>query len=382
MKTACIVSEYNPFHNGHKYQIDVLKKEYDAVLAIMSGNFVQRGGIAVTDKWTRAKTALLNGVDLVIELPVCYSLNTAERFSYGAVFIADSTGVADCLCFGSEYGEIDEFIKSAELLNNEPLEISEKISGFMKEGLSYPVARERAYDGFIKNELLNNPNNILGLEYVRALKKINSKIIPKTIKRIGAGYNETGYTGEFNSATGIRELMMSGKDYRKFMPESAWEVIESSVKFYEDELFDILKFAAITGGLSQIEEINDVSEGLENKIYRAIKEGKSFFEVAELIKSKRYTMSRIRRILFSIILDLKKDMSAENPQYIRVLGMNDCGKKLLKEMKEKATLPVIIKTADFSSPMLSKDILATDVSYLSTKEKTLGMDFLTSPVII
>ena len=214
------------------------------------------------------------------------------------------------------------------------------------------------------------------------LKKLNSKITPKTIKRIGAGYNETGYRGEFNSATGIRELMFSKKDYKQFMPENAWEIIENSVRFSEDELFCILKYLAILGGPLKIKDINDVSEGLENKIYKAIKEGESFSHTEELIKSKRYTMSRIRRILFSLILDLKKDMSYENPQYIRVLGMNECGKEILRGMKDKATLPLVIKTADFSSPMFSKDILATDISYLSTKDKKMGMDFLTSPVMI
>ncbi len=379
MRIACIVSEYNPFHNGHKYQIDTLKKEYDAVVAIMSGNFVQRGEIALCDKWTRAHSALLNGVDLVIELPVCYSINSAERFAYGAVAIADKMGVIDALCFGSEAGEISDFVTAAELLNNEPKEVSQKISELMDKGINYPQAREKAYKGHINSELLSKPNNILGLEYVRALKKLNSKIEPKTIKRIGAGYNEIGYVGEFNSATGIRECIKNREEYKQFLPKSAYELTDKAEKFSEEALFDVLRYAVMTLGTQKLKDINDVSEGLENKIYKAVLDAKSFSEALDIIKSKRYTMSRIRRILYSVILGFKKE--EKEPEYIRVLGMNCLGREILREMKEKSCLPIVVKTADFSSGMLDKDIFATDIAYLTTTKK-IGMDYLTPPITV
>lgn len=379
MKIAAIISEYNPFHNGHKYQIEMLRKEYDAVIALMSGNFVQRGGIAVCDKWTRAKLALLNGVDLVIELPVGYALNTAEKFAEGGVKIIDKMGVVDCICFGSEHGATDDFYSAAKFLNNEPGEVSLKINQFMSEGMSYPSAREKAYEGVIDTGLLKSPNNILGLEYVKALLLINSKVKAKTVKRIGAGYNELDYSSKFTSATAIRELMKNNRDYSLYMPQNAWDIIKNAEFFCEEKLVNILKYTVISRGKEYIKEINDVNEGLENRIYEAVKKGETLEEISEHIKSKRYTMSRIRRILFSVILDIKKEWT--EPEYIRVLGMNGTGKAILKEMKEKSELPVVIKTADFSSPMLDKDILATDIAYMTINKK-IGMDYLTSPVIV
>jgi len=379
MKITAIISEYNPFHNGHKYQIEVLKKEYDAVVSVMSGNFVQRGGIAVCDKWTRARTALLNGVDLVIELPVVYALNTAEKFAEGGVRLIDKMGVIDTLCFGSESGKTDEFYSVAELLNNEPEEASEKISMFLEKGMSFPAAREKAYEGIINTELLKGPNNILGLEYVKALKKINSGVTTKTIKRIGAGYNDIDYSSEFSSATAIRELIKKDGDYKKFVPENTVEILKNAEQFSEEKLLNILKYAVLTKGTEYIKNINDVNEGLENRVFEAVRKENSFDEIANRIKSKRYTMSKIRRILYSVILDVGKEF--KEPEYIRVLGMSETGKNILKEMKKKAELPIVTKTADFSLEMLDKDIFATDISYMTINGKV-GMDYLTSPVMV
>lgn len=381
MKIAAIISEYNPFHNGHKYQIDMVKKEYDAVIAVMSGNFVQRGGLALCDKWTRAKTALLNGVDLVVELPVIYALNTAEKFASGGVKIIDRMGVVDGIFFGSENGDITDFYRVAQILLNEPEAVSEKIARLMREGYNFPTARELAYDGMIDKSFFSKPNNILGVEYIKALLTEKSDIEGKTIKRIGAGYNDIRVNGGFASATAIRELIKNGEDYREHMPESAWEIIKNAPKFSSDMLLNILKYSVISGGREYIAGINDVSEGLHNKIYDAVREGQSLDEIAGLIKSKRYTMSRIRRILYSVILRIGKENP--EPQYIRVLGMNGTGKKILKMMKDSSKLPIVIKTADFSSPMLEKDIFATDVAFMTLeKESKMGMDYKVSPVII
>lgn len=379
MKIAAIICEYNPFHNGHKYQVEKLKEEYDAIVAVMSGNFVQRGSMAIRDKWTRAEMAIKNGVDLVIELPVSYAVNTAEKFAYGAVSLVDAMGVVDTLSFGSESGDIDEFYRAAEILNNEPKEVSEKIRELLTMGECFPKAREIAYEGHINQDILKTPNNILGVEYVRALLKLNSKVKAETIKRIGSGYNEEEFSGNFSSATAIRSAIENGADYKDAVPKSVIEILNSTEGFSEENLYNLLQYKVLTGGVEFIKNINDVSEGLENKIYRAVKDSKTFLEAEEKIKSKRYTLSRIRRILVSIVLGIEKEFYV--PDYVRVLGMNKRGQEILKEMKKISDLDIIVKTADFDKDMLKKDILATDIAYLTVNGE-MGKDYKTSPVIM
>ena len=207
MKITGIIAEYNPFHNGHKYQIEEAKKFSDAVVVIMSGSFVQRGSIAITDKWTRAKVAAENGADLVLELPVIYSLNTAQRFAKGAVEILDRTNVIDYLCFGSESGNVDELTKVADMLINEPEDVSEKIKKFIAEGISYPAARQKAFRGLIDEEILSSPNNILALEYIKALIEIESSIEPVTVKRYGTDYHDEFAKNGIASASAIRSMI-------------------------------------------------------------------------------------------------------------------------------------------------------------------------------
>ncbi len=381
MKIAAIICEYNPFHNGHKYQLEQVKSEYDAVIAIMSGSFVQRGELAIFDKWTRAKTALLNGVDLVIELPVCYALNTAERFAYGAVRIADATGVCDALCFGSESGNIDELLSAAELLNNEPAEISFKIQSLMNNGVSFPAAREKAYLGEISGDLLSEPNNILAIEYIKALKRLNSNIKPTTVKRIGARYNETDHIGTYNSASGIRELLKQGEDVAGFLPENTTEILKNAPQYRTENLFSAMKYAIISAEEEFLANINDIREGLEHRIVAAAKGSGNYNEMLDTIKTKRYTMSCIKRILLSVLLKLDKETASAAPEYLRILGMNELGKNILKEMKQKSALPIISKTADFSARQLECDILATDIASIASGEE-LGKDYKRSPIVI
>ncbi len=380
MRIAAVISEYNPFHKGHKYQIDMLKKEYDAVISIMSGNFVQRGELALCDKWSRAEMAIKNGVDLVIELPVCFSLSTAEKFAYGGVYIANACGVVDALCFGSESGEIQEFIDAAKILLEEPQEVSDEIQKLLKSGMNYPSARSEAYKKLIPDDLLSMPNNILGIEYTKALISLSSEIKPMTIKRIGAGYNETDYTGKLNSASGIRKAIKEGISISEFMPENALEILDKSLIFSNEKLFKFLKFMIISNNNINLANINDIREGLENRIIEGIKKAESLDELLEIIKTKRYTMSHIKRVLMSILLGITKKMVKNPPQYLRVLGMTEMGKGILREMKEKAGLPIVIKTADFSCDMLNADIRATDIANLTINGEV-GIDYKKSPII-
>ncbi len=381
MKIAAVISEYNPFHNGHKYQVDTIKKEFDAIVAIMSGNFVQRGDIALTDKWTRADMALKNGIDLVLELPVISALNSAELFARGGVFVADKTGVIDSLFFGSECGDIDLLKKTAEMILNEPEMIKQKIKENLKCGMSYPTAVKNAWAGKIDTSVIENPNNILAVEYIKALMKYKSSIKPRTVKRIGAGYNESGYDGIFQSATGIRERIKNGENTEAYTPKNVHDILKNAVKFSNDDLTALLRYKVLSVP-EKIKEINDVSEGLENRIYEAVKIGGNFEDIAGYIKSKRYTMARIKRILISIILDLDKDIMGKEPDYIRVLGMNKKGMEILKMMRKSAKLPIVVKTADFSSDILNKDILASDIAALSKNPYAAwGKDFKKSPII-
>lgn len=379
MKIAAVISEYNPFHNGHRYQLKSLKERYDGVLVIMSASFVQRGEAAIRDKWTRAKTALLNGADLVIELPVEFSLSSAEKFALGGVELAEKTGVCSALCFGSEEGDILPFLSAADLMNNEPPEVSEKILSALKSGKSYPAARSHGYRGMIKDELLTRPNNILGIEYVRAIKKIDSALRPETIKRIGSGHDDTDYSGEYACASFIRQLMVQKKDYRRFLPENTWEILENGLTFDTERLTPLLKYTILTKNKDFLAEINDVSEGLENKILRSVRTKENFSEIAADIKSKRYTLSRIRRILVSAVLGIDKQY--RSPEYIRVLGMTGVGREILRQMKKSAALPIVTKAADFSSPMFLRNVFATDVAHLCSDRPVCGADYRISPII-
>lgn len=374
-KITGIVAEYNPFHSGHSYQLSKIKS--DATVAVMSGSFVQRGDVAVADKWTRAKYAVMGGVDLVVELPVVFALNTAQKFALGAVSLLDGMGT-DELCFGSECGDIDALFKTAELIENEPEEISAKIKELIDSGMSYPSAREKAYSSQIRNGILSEPNNILAVEYLRSIIRLNSKITPVTVKRYGAGYNDTAPLNNIASASTIRTMLRNNEDVSAFTDFNA---VPNDLSKLDSAVTAHLRLSDAL----ELSKINEVSEGLENRILRAAATYSSIEEIAESVKTKRYTMSRIKRILISSLLGLTSDMSRQMPGYIRPLAMNKKGMSALKEIKKRSNLPIISKTADYKekNPMFEADILATDIAALCENEDTRGgKDFLYSPVIL
>ncbi len=384
MKVSAVICEYNPFHNGHKYQLEYMKSKSDAVVCIMSGDFVQRGEAAIFDKFERTRVALKNGADLVIMLPVCFSLNTAERFAFGGVSLADKLGVVDTLCFGSECGDINILKIAAKQLLDEPDEVSEKIRKYIDKGMSYPKAREKAFFGIIDENILCEPNNILATEYIKSLMSLNSKIRPETIERYKAGYHDKNPVGEFASASAIREMILNNDDYKLYVPDNACEIYKSEAVYDTKLLSDILVYLIRTKSAQEISKINDVTEGLENRIKAAIFENDGFFEIAEFVKSKRYTLTKIKRILLSLILGIEKDDAKNPPEYIRVLGMNKKGADLLSQIKKKSSLPIITKTADFKgfNKSFEADILASDIYSLCGGKKQMGKDYKTSPVIV
>lgn len=380
MITAGVIAEFNPFHNGHKYLIDTIKNNYaDAVIAVMSGSFVQRGGPAVTDKWSRAAAALDAGADLVLELPVVWSMNTAQRFARGAVGILDACGVADIIAFGSETADKESIEKAARLAAFEPPEVSERIKRLMSGGISHPAARKTAFSeaGCDVPEL---PNDILGVEYVRAICETRSTLGFEPIKRIGTGHDSPEVSGDIASASELRRRLAAGESADAFTSMKELHV-------YDASRLDV----SIIGKLREckeeyLSEINDVGEGLQNRFMRAAAECDTVDALCATVKAKRYTMSRIRRIAWSALLGLTRELCEREPSYIRVLGMNRTGAALLKRMKGKAELPVIVKAADYreADPVFAANVRAEDWFSLCAPLPELrrgGRDITVSPVI-
>lgn len=376
-----IIAEFNPFHNGHKYLLESAKNQ-DGIVVIMSGSFVQRGDTAITDKWTRARAALDNGADLVIELPVIYSLNTAQKFAYGAIETLYLTGVVDKIAFGCETEDKDELIKAAELINDEPLEISCKIKEYMSQGMNYPTARGKAYVGVLKRETLSSPNNILAVEYIRAMLScgMDAEILP--VQRKGVGHDSTVTEKDIASASEIRRIIRSGRDISRFVPQG-----EQQYNLYNSKILETAIIAKIRQvGEEYIRNINDVSEGLENRFFKAAGEMDNLEDLCNFVKSKRYTHSRIRRIVWSILLGFTKELAQKSPEYIRILGMNDTGKRLLKTMKKTAKLTIITKAADFrNNEIFLFNNRAEDLFALCSTDESMrkcGRDIATTPVIV
>ncbi len=395
-----IVSEYNPFHNGHLHHLQKSKEltKTDFSVVVMSGNFVQRGDTSLVNKWVKTEMALEAGVDLVIELPTVYAISSAENFADGAVKILNSLGVVDFISFGSEIGEIAPLNDVANILYQEPKEFSSLITAQLKSGLSYPRAREIALSQFFGNskrysEILNNPNNILGIEYLKSLKKHRSHITPLTIKRDYSDYNSKQVKKGIASATAIRTMVQNKKNVHYVVPYETYELLDkeinygkiiSSLSCFEKEIIYTLRRMT----LSEIANLPDVSEGLENKIKMAANTCNKLDDLIKNIKSKRYTQSRIQRILLYALLNISsKDISSSrrvNP-YIRVLGFNKHGKRIISAIAAaNPKLNIIVSVKKFMENsnnntlrnMISKDILATNIYTLGyEKDPIANLDY-------
>lgn len=376
-----VIAEFNIFHNGHKYLLSEARKHTDAVVAVMSGDFVQRGDVAIFDKYTRARAALQNGADLVLELPTCYALNAAPNFASGGVGILDALGVVDALIFGSECGDTDALKTAALKIENESEDISEAVRKGMSEGMSYPAALSAAHGD---NGLLSQSNNILAVEYIRALTRRESRIRPITLPRVGCAHDSADVNNSYASASHIRALLRQGADVSRFIPCEAPDMKYSrSLSRLDTALTAKLR----TVSPEKLSEINEVSEGLENRLIETAMCYDTFEEIAAAVKCKRYTLSRIRRALIAALLDFTKDIYTPDPEYIRVLGMTGAGAAILKEAKNKCAVPIITKTADYKgkSKSFDLDIRAGNIAALCSADKSArkgGADFTTSPIIL
>ena len=386
-----IIAEYNPFHNGHLYHIARSKQETNAqyVIGVISGNFVQRGNTSIINKWIKARMALLNGVDLVIELPTVYSISSAENFAEGAIKIFNSLGIVDTISFGMEANDISTLNNIANVLYNEPKEYITLLSHELKKGSSYPKARENALMMYLNDikryaNVLQGSNNILGIEYLKAMRKTKSKIVPIGIKRQKVLYNDKYIVDEFASATAIRKMLMTRNvnDISKVMPRNSYLLLGEELKkghyvidisrFEKEIIYNLRKMSK-----EDLSKLPDVSEGLENSIKNAADSCNNIKDLINIVKTKRFTQTRIQRILLYSLLGITKkemDMSKKVTPYARVLGFNNKGKELISEMmKLNPKLNIVTSVKRYMDTVANrnlKEMLNTDI--LATNIYTLG----------
>lgn len=410
MKTIGIIAEYNPFHTGHEYHILKTKEltGADRVVVIMSGNFVQRGTPAICDKYTRATAAILGGADLVLELPAYYSCGSAEFFAMGAVSILNQLQIIDYLSFGTESDNIESLNQIADILVNEPDEYKSLLMNELNSGNNMAVARSNALLAYTGNslfhDLVNSPNNILALEYLKALKNFCSPISPVNILREGAGYHDKSFDMKHTSATALRECF-NNKDFRlirNFTPDRIFNLYENNHNLtlpILPEDIDNLLYYAIISAKNSLTDYLDISTNLEGKIINYIKSGNllKFDDLILSLKSKEFTYTRISRALLHILLDIRTShynaIKASNyPGFARILAFNTAGREIIGEIKSKSTLPVITnlsdninQLSDINKMIIEKDIYASNVyrCIVNTKyHHMLKDEFRTHPVII
>ena len=390
MLISGVICEFNPLHNGHKYLLDAIKKETGGyTVCVMSGNFVQRGECAIIDKYRRTKMALANGADLVIELPSPFAVATAEKFAFGGVSLLDALGCCDRIYFGSESGTATELSFIAKLLKSE--EFSSALSDEIRTGDNFATARENAVKKLAGSEVANmlrKPNNILGIEYIKALETLKSSIKPYTVKRIGADHDSED-KGVNASAKAIRECMLSGSAYSHMMPEDNIYYINDAVKHGEAPASLAYCERSILADLRRAKpedllNIPDVSEGIENKIISAARVSGTLVGLYAKIKSKRYSHARIRRIILSYYLRI--DKSFNRIPYIKVLGMNRNGLDIIKSKTN--TLPYVVnfsdvkKLDDYSQELFAHEAMIDDIYALMQPVVADGGKYYTTPPII
>lgn len=344
MKICAIICEYNPFHNGHLYHISVAKERSgaDAVICIMSGNFVQRGEAAIADKYARARHAVLSGADAVIELPVAFATANAELFAKGAIHIISSIPAVTHLSFGAENADTTAFIQAASILNNEPEDVSKTIKTLAKEGVSYAKARAQAFAKYIPQAFLSSPNNILGVEYTKALLEIHSPIQIVPITRKGNDYNDQHLGKQYSSATAIRNALQNEENLQGQLPP----YVEKDIFPRTQEHLELLeKYALLTKTAQDIANVCDCTEGLENALKNAAKENVS---LVETLTSARYTSSRIRRIALQNLLKIPETLirnALKADLYLNVLAVKKERKDVLSALSE-SSFPTLLRAHD------------------------------------
>ncbi|MFZ7121166.1 MAG: nucleotidyltransferase [Eubacteriaceae bacterium] len=405
MKILSIVAEYNPFHNGHLYHLETSKEITKCThsIAIMSGNFLQRGEPALMDKWIRAKTAIENGIDLVIELPVVYSCQSAEIFAYGAVKILNDLDIVDNISFGCEDNDLNKLKSVANLLVKEPQEYKNDLKFYLDQGISYPKARQLAVKKFddVDGEILSTSNNILAVEYLKWLIKLDSSIEPIPIKRANASYHCDKVINNFAGATYIRNQIKENNNIECIKDVIPKKTLNNMKKYMHTNEFNKMEnyFEIIISQLLKLSpekliEYFDVKEGLENRIINSIYNSNNTEELIDNIITKRYTSTRIKRILLNCLLEhkelnMRKVFNTSFTPYVRILAFNDKGKEIIKRIKDKEKSIIITNVSKKYNELnnlqrycIEKDILSTKYFFLKSNIKKMNNDYYKKPEIV
>jgi len=412
-----LITEYNPFHNGHKYHIEKAKEVTgaDYAVIVMSGNFVQRGAPAIASKYTRTKMALECGGDLVIELPTVYATSSAEHFALGSIAALENTGIVDSVCFGSECGNCDVLASFARLYVEEPNSYQVELQRQIKMGESFPSARQKATLLYSKNmgsnlpsEIISSPNNILGIEYLKAILRLKSKIRPYTITREGASYHEINLHESMPSASSLRSHLQQTEDLsflQNKVPQNIISILEEtngiSFPIDSNDFSTMLYFALCSKSEEELCKFKDVSKDLANRLKNHLHLFTNWSEYALLLKSKQYTLTRITRVFTHILLNIVEDpffesrtrFSSELIPYLRILGARKESTGLIREIKKQKKESVTLMTkaskalpqlSDYGKELFETDSFSTNLYHRICYEKfgvTLGNDF-TSPFLL
>ena len=394
MKVLGIIAEYNPMHTGHIYHINEAKKitNSDYVIAIMSGSFTEQGNIAMLDKFTRAKEAINSGVDLVIELPTIYAVSDGGSFANKAIQILNDLNIVDSICFGAETDNISKLNNIANTIVVNEEKIWDDIKENLKKGISFANARNEALKIFLKDDeinLVNTPNNILGIEYLKSIITLNSNITPYCIKRESNDFNDNIITQEYTSSTSIRKYLEEGKDIQnisEYISKNTLNSILNSKVLFNKDIFEILKYKIITISKEKLRNIYGITEGLENKIQSEIIASYTYEDFIFKLKSKRYELSKIKRMLIHILLDTTKEdfekLKDSNSNYAHVLAFNHDKKELLSYVSKNSNIPILTSINDNTlakltqnqRKLISYDLKASNIYSILNKTK-LNQDY-------
>lgn len=397
-----IIAEYNPFHLGHQYHLKQAchGQHVDGVVAVMSGNLTQRGEVAIFDKWTRAECALHQGIDLVLELPAAFATRSANYFALGGMLTLAATGQVSCFSCGIESQQPQQLLTLAQYLADEPPAYKAALQDYLKQGLSYPSAQQKALAqlDIPGHQELNQPNNLLALNYLQINASHQLNLQPLLISRCGDYHATAEVPGQFLSATAIRQLLLDADiHWQNHLAPEVLAVLQRQMKKgyhpltnqdFAQAIFTLLRRTEP----QELAQIIEISEGLEHRLYAMANQSASFAQLCEAVKSKRYTYTRIQRLLIHLLLGYTKNLEYTKPAYLRVLGFTPRGQEILKAMKNTATLPILTRVATdgqkldaYGQSMLALDIRATDLYYLGYHEPALGqggLDYLHSPVMV
>lgn len=390
MKIVGLITEYNPFHSGHQYHMEKTREitGADAVIVVMSGNFVQRGAPAIMPKHIRAKAALKSGASLIIELPVCYATGSAEYFAYGAISLLEKLGCVDSVCFGSECGDIEVLQGFAQIIHDEPEEYKGFLNDYLKQGNSFPLARQKAMKDFLKSQtadsVLGEPNNILGIEYLKALYRLNSKIRPYTIKRVSSHYHDEILQEHYSSASAIRKVMSEQNefDWNSQVPDCCVSLYKENYQLRypvsANDFSILLKYKLLQETKESLTEYLDVSKDLANRILNKLNQFVSFEQFCELLKTKETTYSRISRALIHVLLGIKASDMKEI-EYARILGFQTEASDVLSLIKKKARISLVTKLTTVENLSVSaKKMLEQDVYAANLYESVIADKFQTA----